>query len=287
MEGYRRARTAAARRNQQMPSLSDMAAEQDPVRRDQIHREVTELGPLFVMPPRPDNSSSTVASRLAQYAARRMEQRNSRPRMTPSDRYLERQRHVAERELRDAASRNVDHESMQDAGRQLEAASSNLRARLDAPLPNVLSPLSSEIEYASEIENRRSKRRKLNTDKTDSGFSGFSYGKYGQVEQGKLVMEIVSCDGGTFEGEPPSRREDFEPENVLLDDKSVYCTKSNRCNLVLRHQGSTTFCLTELIIKAPRQNYTAPYGPSLLVFKSTLTSEQHSRGFGFCLNDIR
>jgi hypothetical protein len=98
----------------------------------------------------------------------------------------------------------------------------------------------------------------MDTDTLEKGFSGFSYGKYGQVEQGKLVMEIVSCDGGTFEGEPPSRRKDFEPENVLIDDHSVYCTKSNRCNLVLRHQGSTTFCLTELVIKAPHQNFTAP-----------------------------
>lgn len=34
--------------------------------------------------------------------------------------------------------------------------------------------------------------------------------------------------------------------------------ESNRCNLVIRHQGSTPFCLKELIIRAPHSGYTAP-----------------------------
>jgi hypothetical protein len=44
----------------------------------------------------------------------------------------------------------------------------------------------------------------------------------------------------------------------LKNDATVYCTKSNRCNLVLRHQGATVFSLKELIIKAPHSGYTAP-----------------------------
>jgi hypothetical protein len=278
MEGYRRARGAATRRNQQLPSLQDMAAENDSLRREALpglQAASSAASPLYVMPPHPNVStalpashpSPSAAARHVQYAARRLEQIR-RPRMTPSDRYLERQRHVAERELRDTASRHMDREGVQDAarimeaGRQLEAASSNLRARLDAPLPSVIPAFPRAnmppMYISSTIDDRQAKRRKLDADTLEKGFSGFSYGRYGQVEQGKLVMEIVSCDGGTFEGEPPNRRKDFEPENVLIDDHSVYCTKSNRCNLVLRHQGSTTFCLTELIIKAPHQNFTAP-----------------------------
>jgi hypothetical protein len=88
----------------------------------------------------------------------------------------------------------------------------------------------------------------------ESGFKGFSYGRYGQVEPGKLKMEIVSCDGGIFS----EHGGNYAAENVLKNDSTVYCTKSNRCNLVLRHQGGTAFSLKELIIKAPHSGYTAP-----------------------------
>jgi hypothetical protein len=140
--------------------------------------------------------------------------------------------------------------SLENAGRQLEQA----RALLDDPVPNLLSPVL-DPEYRDVADqNRRIKRRKLDSDKPDSGFRGFSYGRYGQVEPGKLKMEIVSCDGGIFQDQPGN----YAAENVLRNDASVYCTKSPRCNLVLRHQGSTVFCLKELILKAPNSGYTAP-----------------------------
>lgn len=107
--------------------------------------------------------------------------------------------------------------------------------------------------------NHRAKRRKLDSDNLDKGFPGFSYGRYGQVESGKLTMEIVSCDGGTISEEGGrSYPGDYSAENILRNDDTVYCTKTNRCNIVLRHQGATPFCLKELIIKAPRSGYTAP-----------------------------
>jgi hypothetical protein len=114
-----------------------------------------------------------------------------------------------------------------------------------------------DLEYSGEAaHNRRVKRRKLDSDSVEPEFTGFRYGRYGQVEPGRLKMEIVSCDGGIYQ-EHSGR--DYAAENILRNDDTVYCTKSNRCNLVLRHQGGTVFSLKELMIKAPHSGYTAPY----------------------------
>lgn len=145
---------------------------------------------------------------------------------------------------------------LEHAGRQLQVASSNLRALLDEPVPNIATPSLSTQDYTSDGDSgRRAKRRKLDSDRVESGFTGFSYGHYGQVEPGKLKMEIVSCDGGIYSEDHGASH---AAENVLRNDHTVYCTKGDRCNLVLRHQGGTPFCLKELIIKAPPRGYTAP-----------------------------
>jgi hypothetical protein len=147
---------------------------------------------------------------------------------------------------------SVGLSELHNVGRQLEEASSNLRALLDDPVPSISTPT---LEADDGDRNRRAaKRRKLDSDISEPGFTSFKYGKYGQEEPGKLNMEIVSCDGGIFTD--PSGN--YSAENVLKNDASVYCTKANRCNLVLRHQGGTVFCLKELIIKAPHSGYTAP-----------------------------
>lgn len=120
-------------------------------------------------------------------------------------------------------------------------------------VPNFSPPL--RPQEPSDANNRRYKRRKLDSDRLGPSFQGFRYGKYGQVEPGPLRMEIVSCDGGMF-----SNESSYSAENVLKDDLSVYCTKGNRCNIVLRHQGSTVFSVRELVIKAPAaQAYSHPY----------------------------
>ncbi|KAG9247048.1 hypothetical protein BJ878DRAFT_494475 [Calycina marina] len=161
------------------------------------------------------------------------------------------------------------------AGRRLEEASSISRALLDDPAPTTPSPARLDVivpssshqarEYSSEADhNRSAKRRKLNTEKLDTGFTGFSYGKYGQVEPGPLKMEIVSCDGGIYQ-----EHGDYSAANVLKSDSTVYCTKSNRCNLVLRHQGSTVFNLKELVIKAPHSGYTAPVQEGMVFISMT------------------
>ncbi|KAK6950475.1 hypothetical protein Daesc_008803 [Daldinia eschscholtzii] len=103
-------------------------------------------------------------------------------------------------------------------------------------------------------ENRRVKRRRLDSDRLPSSFQGFRYGKYGQVEPGQLTMELVSCDGGIYS----DNGHRYAAENILKNDQTVYCTEGPRCNIILRHQGSTVFTLKELIIKAPRSHFTSP-----------------------------
>jgi len=107
--------------------------------------------------------------------------------------------------------------------------------------------------HDTDEDSRRSKRRKLAPDRAAWSFKGFSYGQYGQVEPGQLTMEIVSCDGGLYSDE-----HSYPPENILKNDVSVYCTKSNRCNIVLKHQGGTVFSLKELVIKAPGTKFSCP-----------------------------
>lgn len=145
---------------------------------------------------------------------------------------------------------------LHQAGQQLESASSHLRALLDAPIANYSHSNIAAEEYAGEAEaNRAFKRRRFDAGIPDQPFGGVAYGRFGQVEPGKLNMEIDSCDGGMFSEEHGAN---YAAANVLKNDKSVYCTKGNRCNLVLRHQGGTPFCLKELVIKAPPRGYTAP-----------------------------
>ncbi|KAJ5169184.1 uncharacterized protein N7482_004778 [Penicillium canariense] len=118
----------------------------------------------------------------------------------------------------------------------------------------------------------RLKRRKLESDDNREGLRGFNYGQYGQVVPGALKMEIASCDGGTFD---PDGDSSF-PENVLRNDQSVYCTKSDRCNLVLQHRGEAPFCLKKIVIKAPRTGFDSPIQEGM-VFVSMTSDELLAR----------
>ncbi|KAL6889830.1 hypothetical protein HDV57DRAFT_344600 [Trichoderma longibrachiatum] len=142
----------------------------------------------------------------------------------------------------DGRGSNID-----ELDRSLDEANTNLRALLDltqSALTTIPQPLRS---HDFPDDNRRNKRRKLDADRLgSSGVKPFRYGRYGQVEPGQLRMEIVSCDGGMF-----SNQSSYAAENILKDDNSVYCTKGNRCNIVLQHQGGSVFTLQELVIKAP------------------------------------
>ena len=130
------------------------------------------------------------------------------------------------------------------------------------------------FEYSGEAEvnRRRVKRRKLDSDSLSNGhLRGFRYGFRGQVVPGPLKMEIVSCDGGIHSDAVMHARE-YHPENVLRNDKSVYCTDRSECNLILQHMGQTPFTLKKLVIKAPERGFTAPLVLTLTQTITKLTS---------------
>lgn len=157
-------------------------------------------------------------------------------------------------------------EDITSAERELEDVDSELRALWD--FTNASPDPYSELSFPSPPlqtqgnaeESRRVKRRKLDSDRLSAGFTGFRYGKYGQIEPGQLTMEIVSCDGGIYADDGQKH----SAENILKNDSSVYCTSGPTCNIVLRHQGATVFTLKELVIKAPRSNYTSPVSEGMV-----------------------
>ena len=118
------------------------------------------------------------------------------------------------------------------------------------------------------LRRRLNKRRKIDHDASEeslAGFHKFHYGYFGQVEEGALKMEIVSCDGGEFSRDPPRFTvERYRPENVLQDDGRVYCTKSSSCNLLLRHMGEVSFSVKSIVVRAPKDGYTAPIQQGLV-----------------------
>ncbi|TQV92611.1 hypothetical protein V2A60_009085 [Cordyceps javanica] len=155
--------------------------------------------------------------------------------------------------------------SLEQLDRTLDEANAHLRALLDMSAANRVShhhlPPNHPPAYTPSTrthdftyDNQRNKRRKVDEERYTHGVPNFRYGHYGQVESGDLHMEMVSCDGGMF-----SNESSYAAENILRNDNTVYCTKGNRCNIVLRHRGSTPFTLSELVIKAPgSMNYSHP-----------------------------
>ncbi|KAL4890450.1 hypothetical protein BDV59DRAFT_184541 [Aspergillus ambiguus] len=145
---------------------------------------------------------------------------------------------------------------------------------LDDPIPHIGTPPVMPQEADDDCGNDRSrvKRRKLESDDHREGLQSCRYGHQGQVVPGALKMEVASCDGGTFE---PGGESSW-PENVLRNDSSVYCTKSDRCNLILRHCGEMPFCLKRIVIKAPKIGYDAPIQEGM-VFVSMTSDELLAR----------
>ncbi|KAL9102947.1 MAG: hypothetical protein Q9163_001973 [Psora crenata] len=124
-------------------------------------------------------------------------------------------------------------------------------------LPPSGSPDMATAEYTGEASIRRWKRRKLDDNCSPAGKKGFSYGWKGQVMVGQLKMEIHDCDGG-LHAEAAQLGQQYWPQNLLRNDKSVYCTEKSQCNIILRHIGETCFTLKKVVIKAPERGFTAP-----------------------------
>ena len=177
-----------------------------------------------------------------------------RPRATPGESHLQRNRLRRQTEG-DALSNSIS--TVQDAVDRLTEASSNLSSLLDEPIPRIISPDAAR-EWAESDIDRRVKRRKLHSDSPGAGMEGFSYGYRGQVVAGPLRMEIFSCDGGYFGDSTGHGGRYYWPDNLLRNDKSVYCTESNKCNIILRHLGEAPFSLKKLVIKAPETGFSAP-----------------------------
>ncbi|KAF6241619.1 hypothetical protein HO173_000330 [Letharia columbiana] len=199
---------------------------------------------------------------------------------------LENVRYRARQRVQDRTTPSGSGGTVQQAVERLNEASSNLSSLLDQPIPRIESPDMSAREYSGEAEvnRRRAKRRKLDADPSSAGhLRGFSYGYRGQVVPGPLKMEIVSCDGG-LHTEAARHGREYWPENVLRNDKSVYCTDNNKCNLILRHMGETTFCLKKLVIKAPERGFTAPIQEGM-VFVSMLASDLLTRTAQYQMRD--
>lgn len=171
---------------------------------------------------------------------------------------LENVRYRSRQRVQDRATPSGSGGTVQQAVERLNEASSNLSSLLNQPIPTIGSPDPGAREYSGEADvNRRgAKRRKLDPLSTGH-LRGFSYGYRGQVVSGPLKMEIVFCDGG-LHTEAARHGREYWLENVLRNDKSVYCTDNNKCNLILRHLGETAFCLKKLVIKAPERGFTAP-----------------------------
>jgi hypothetical protein len=111
---------------------------------------------------------------------------------------------------------------------------------------------------------RRHKRRKLEHDASGATeYTCFKYGHKGQVVPGRLRMEIVSCDGGEHRRDNPPGL--YRVQNVLRNDKSVYCSESSQCNLLLKHMGEASFALEKVVIRAPDRGFTAPYVSPLIL----------------------
>lgn len=206
----------------------------EPSRRRQLRRTLPgdrELRDSYLAPPRLPRPSASA----------------SRPRATPSERYLRRS-HARLREQRSA-----------DMG----SATDTLDAMSDVPVPNPFTVASSSTRPrspASELDGvrRQTKRRKIEHDSNlTSPYDGFKYGYKGQVVTGRLKMEIVSCDGGEYDKH--SAYGLYPIQNVLKNDKSVYCSERSRCNLLLKHIGEMPFTLEKIVIRAPDRGFTAPY----------------------------
>ena len=223
------------------PSAYDATSSpRDPARRVRT-RTSTRRGPLHRLfgPPRDSDAADNLARRPPTANP-------NRPRAVPSESYLRRsQARTREQRLADMDATNDVLDSLSDLPTSNPFTISNTQPRSRSPI----------VQLNSE---RRHKRRKLEHDSSAATeYMCFKYGHRGQVVPGRLRMEIISCDGGEHRRDNPPGL--YRVQNVLRNDKSVYCSESSQCNLLLKHIGEAPFALEKIVIRAPDRGFTAPY----------------------------
>ncbi|MCJ1476900.1 hypothetical protein MMC13_005569 [Lambiella insularis] len=180
----------------------------------------------------------------------------SRTQAMPSISFL--QRHRLRRRREEANSLAESLNTVQEAVDRLNEASNNLSSLLDEPIPRILTPdiLASEYSGEAEVNRRRAKRRRL---ESDNLAPAIKYGYRGQVVPGPLQMNILSCDGGHISGLTAGKViRNYYWDNLLQNDRSVYCSETSQCNIIYRHSGETPFCLKKVVIKAPVAGFDSP-----------------------------
>ena len=108
------------------------------------------------------------------------------------------------------------------------------------------------LEENLEDDGRRHKRRKVDGELYDP-MPKISYGYRGQVVPGRLNMMISYLDAGIHHDE-----KQYSQDNILKNDKSVYCSRKNKVNIMLSHWGEVPFTCTKIIIKTPDSGFSAP-----------------------------
>lgn len=245
-------RSALRPQAQHTPALHD--AEASPRATTRRTRNATRRGSLHRIfgPPRDSDAVDNLSRRPPTANP-------NRPRATPSERYLRR----SQARIREQRSADMD------------SPSDMLDSLSDLPITNPFTvPSFTQSRARSPIvqvnSERRHKRRKLQHDISGvPEYTCFKYGHKGQVVSGRLRMEIVSCDGGEHRRDNPPGL--YRVQNVLRNDKSVYCSESSQCNLLLKHIGEAPFALEKVVIRAPDRGFTAPYVSPLIVPLTLLT----------------
>jgi hypothetical protein len=159
---------------------------------------------------------------------------------------------------------------MRDMSNEIDArADDMLNSLSDIPVVNPFNISNPNIRPRSPAadldgQRRQTKRRKLEHDTSSApAYDGFKYGYRGQVVTGRLKMDILSCDGGEYDNHHSSSGL-YKIQNVLKNDKSVYCTERSRCDLLLKHIGGAPFALEKVVIRAPDRGFTAPIQEGLV-----------------------
>ena len=205
--------------------------------------------------PSPDQDQLLEAFFRTYSPLRRGNQARSRPSATPSTVL---QRHRLLRSQGNADNLSESPNTVQETVDRLTELAPVVTPFLPDPTSGIATSNSPLSEYygAGEGNKRKSKRRKMDQEPV---LEENKYGYRGRVVPGPLKMDIMSCDGGFITEVERSDMVCYSPQNLLRNDKSVYCTQTGECNMIFRHMGNQPFTLKKVVIKAPKSGFDAPY----------------------------